>query len=109
MRGMKNGSKTKNQEMVRKIAMGMNFAVVGIENQDEIDYSMVLRNMVYDADEYERQAARIRKEVRKNRDGLSRGEYMYGFRKDSTLHPVITFVLYYRGYQCVSNGCEAGV
>ena len=85
----------KYRDAVRKIAMGMNFVIIGIENQEDIDYSLVLRNLVYDADEYERQAAKIRREVRRNRNGRSAGEYLYGFRKDSTLHPVITFALYY--------------
>ena len=35
-----------------------------------------------------------RKEVRSNPQGLSSGEYLYGFKKDSKLNPLITFVLY---------------
>ena len=72
----------------------MNFAVIGIENQEKIDYAMALRNLSYDAGEYEKQAAAIRRLVRKNPAGLSDGEYLYRFRKDSRLHPVVTFVLY---------------
>ncbi len=55
------------------------------------------RDMVlcYDVGEYEKQAAQIRKYVRKNREGLSGGEYLYGFKKSSRLLPTITFVLYY--------------
>ncbi|MDE6845475.1 MAG: Rpn family recombination-promoting nuclease/putative transposase [Lachnospiraceae bacterium] len=37
---------------------------------------------------------KFRKEVRKNYKGLSTGEYLYGFRKESRLYPVVTFVLY---------------
>lgn len=80
--------------MVRKAAFGVNFAIVGIENRETIDYAIPLRNLSYDAGAYEKQAARIRKEVRKNHSGLSRGEYLYGFRKDSRLHPTVTFILY---------------
>ena len=80
--------------MLRKAAFGVNFAIIGIENQETIDYAMPLRSMVYDAGEYEKQAAIIRKEVRKNHKGMTAGEYMYGFRKDSRLKPVVTFVLY---------------
>lgn len=85
----------KYRDMIRKVGMGVNFVIIGIENQEEVDYSLPLRNLVYDADEYERQAAKIRKEVRKNRNGLERGEYLYGFRKDSRLFPTVTFILYY--------------
>ena len=84
----------KARDLFRRTALGMNFAIIGIENQETIDYSLPLRNMTYDVWKYERQAAVIRKEVRKNPAELSAGEYMYGFCKESKLHPVITFVLY---------------
>ena len=84
----------KARDLLRKTAFGMNFALIGIENQETIDYALPLRNMNYDAWNYERQAVKIRKEVRSDPDGLSAGEYLYGFRKDSKLNPVITFVLY---------------
>lgn len=85
----------KYRDLMRKTAFGMNFAMIGIENQEEIDYALVLRIMCYDAGEYERQAAEIRRKIRKNSSGLSSGEYLYGFRKDSRLFPTTTFVLYY--------------
>lgn len=50
--------------------------------------------MEYDVAEYEKQAAKIRKKVRKNAEGLTAGEYLYGFLKDSKLFPVLTFILY---------------
>lgn len=82
------------RDCVRKVAFGVNFAVIGIENQEVTDYSIPLRNMVYDTGEYERQALRIRREIRKNSKGLRAGEYLYGFRKESRLRPVVTFILY---------------
>lgn len=81
------------RDMVRKVAFGVSFAIVGLENQEVVDYFMPLRCMVYDAGEYEKQAGRIRKMLRKKK-GLRAGEYLYGFGKDNRLHPVITFVLY---------------
>lgn len=85
----------KYRDLMRKAAFGMNFAMIGIENQSEIDYGLVLRVMCYDVGEYERQAVKIRKEVRKKHGSLKSGEYMYGFLRDSRLLPTITFVLYY--------------
>jgi len=82
------------RDCLRKVAFGMNFAIIGIENQETMDYSISLRNMLYDADSYEKQAAIIRKDVRKNRKGLSVGEYLYGFRKSDRLLPTVTFILY---------------
>ena len=59
-----------------------------------MDYSIPLRNMSYDVDAYERQAKKIRKETRKKYNGLSAGEYLYGFKKDDKLLPAVTFILY---------------
>ena len=84
----------KTRDLLRKSAFGVNFAMIGIENQEKMDYSLPLRIMNYDVWKYERQAAQIRKEVRKNIKERSVGEYLYGFGKDCRLHPVITFVLY---------------
>ena len=84
----------KSRDMLRKVALGMNFAIIGIENQDEMDYELPLRNMHYDVSQYQKQANAIRKEVQADSSGLSPGEYMYGFKKDSKLNPLITFVLY---------------
>ena len=94
-RRKKGRRKIKLRDLVRRTAFGINFAVIGIENQEVIDYALSLRNMSYDVGEYEKQAVKIRKEVRKNGIGLTKGEYLYGFKKDSRLHPVVTFVLYY--------------
>ncbi len=89
------GAGRKYRDLVRKTRFGISFAIIGIENQEEIDYALALRAMCYDTGEYERQAAGIRKEVRRNCEGLSAGEYLYGFRKNDRLFPTITFVLYY--------------
>ena len=85
----------KMRDLIRKAAFGVNFAVVGVENQETIDYMLPLRSMVYEAGEYERQAAKIQREVRANPSALTPGEYLYGFAKSSRLHPSVTFVLYY--------------
>lgn len=87
--------KTLYRDLVRKTPFGVNFAIVGIENQEEIDYALPLRVMCYDAGTYEKQAAGIRRQVRRNAKGLSAGEYLYGFQKSSRLFPTVTLVLYY--------------
>lgn len=91
----KNNTKLKNRDLIRKIAFGVNFAVIGIENQEAVDYALPLRSMIYDAGEYDKQAAQIRKTVRKDSVGLNAGEYLYGFKKNSRLYPTVTFILYY--------------
>lgn len=88
----KSGSKTR--DALRKVAFGANFAIIGIENQDNLDYKLPLRSMAYDLKTYEKQAAAIRRNVRENARELQSGEYLYGFMQTSKLHPSITFVLY---------------
>ena len=85
--------KIRTRDMVRKVAFGVSFAIVGLENQELVDYALPLRCMVYDVGEYEKQVGKIRKNLRKQ-NGLRAGEYLYGFKKDSRLYPVVTFVLY---------------
>lgn len=83
------------RDLLRKASFGVNFAIVGIENQEEIDYALPLRIMQYDAGTYEHQISKIRKSVRAEGKKLSAGEYMYGFKKDNKLWPTVTFVLYF--------------
>lgn len=84
----------KYRDLIRKVALGVGFVVVGIENQDEVNYLMPLRTMEYDAGEYGRQAAAIRKIVRKKK-GIAKGEFLSGFEKDSRLHPCVTIVIFF--------------
>lgn len=65
---------------MRRSAFGVNFVLMGIENQEEIDYALPLRTMSYDVAEYEKQATEIRREVRNSMEKLCAGEYLYGFR-----------------------------
>lgn len=85
--------KKRSRDIVRKVAFGTSFMIVGIENQEEKDYELPLRNMIYDVSDYEKQLNRIQKEVRSEK-GITSGEYMYGFKQDSKLNPLVTFVLY---------------
>lgn len=90
-----NWKKNLYRDLIRKTSFGVNFAIIGIENQEEIDYALPLRTMIYDAGAYEKQLTQIRKTIRQNFKGLSKGEFLYGFRKTSRLYPTITFILYY--------------
>lgn len=84
----------KYRDLIRKAAFGVNFAIIGLENQEEVHYLMPLRTMVYDAGEYENQAAKVRRKVKKEK-GISRAEFLSGFRKEEKLKPCITIVIYY--------------
>lgn len=82
------------RDLVRKAAFGVNFVVIGIENQNEVDYLMPLRVMAYDLGEYQKQASAEKQNIRK-RKGTSKSEFLSGFGKDSLLKPCITIVIYY--------------
>lgn len=76
------------RDLVRKAAFGVNFVIVGIENQEDVHYLMPLRSMAYDVAEYERQAAIIRRGVRRHKD-ITSAEFLSGFKKDSRLQPYL--------------------
>ena len=82
------------RDLVRNTALGVNFAIVGIENQDEMDYEFPIRIMEYDVKRYKKQVTRTRNQLKQQKEKLNPGEFLYGFKKDSRLHPVVTFALY---------------
>ena len=86
--------KKKHRDLLRKVAMGINFAIVGIENQEKVDYKFPLRNMHYDVTRYNRQASQFWREIRQKSEPITAGEYLSRFKKDCKLYPQVTFVLY---------------
>ena len=82
------------RDMIKKVAFGVNFSLIGIENQKLVHYLMPLRTMEYDTASYRRQASAIAK-VARDMPNLSDTEFISGFRKEDRLHPCITIVLYY--------------
>ena len=77
-----------------KTAGGVTYLIVGIENQADIHYAMVVRNMLYDALNYSSQVEACAKENRKNKE-VSDAEFLSGFAKADTLHPVITLTIFW--------------
>ena len=70
------------------------YAIFGIENQSEVSYVMVVRNMLYDAIGYDEQIRNARKSYKKKK-GLTNAERLSGFKKTDKLIPVITIVIYF--------------
>ncbi|MCM1553612.1 MAG: Rpn family recombination-promoting nuclease/putative transposase, partial [Butyrivibrio sp.] len=121
--GKQNGrSKRKSLEMrnryrdIKKhLKEGGSFAVVAIENQSDIDYTMPWRIMLYDSLEYEQQIREIengkRQSLSRERKNVSRQEARFG-QKDR-LHPVYTICLYHGtkpwdGPKCLVDMMEFG-
>ena len=67
------------------------YLIIGIEHQQNIHYAMPVRNMMYDAMEYERQLQEITEAHRNNKEYEA---FTSGFQKKDELLPVITIVVY---------------
>ena len=76
-----------------KMYSDMVFAIVGIENQTNVNYAMPVRNMLYDALTYTGQVEKANKSYRKEKVKLSSEEFLSHFKKDDKLIPVITLVI----------------
>ena len=92
--GRKKKYKSRYHDLIKKVAFGVNIAVISLEAQDKVHYLMPLRNMAYEAAEYDRQAQVIRGQVH-NLPDITGEEFLSGFLKDSRLWPCVTFVLYF--------------
>ena len=77
-----------------KAAGGITYLVVGIENQSDIHYAMVVRNMLYDALNYSSQVEDCAKQHRKDKD-VKGAEFLSGFAKEDKLVPVVTLTIYW--------------
>lgn len=78
-----------------KSANGVTYLIIGIENQTDIHYAMVVRNMVQDSLNYAAQVEALAQKHRKEKD-LRGDEFLSGFSKEDTLVPVVTIVLYWK-------------
>lgn len=77
-----------------KTADEVTYMIIGVENQSDIHYAMVVRNMVQDALNYAAQVEACTKKHRQNKD-LSTEEYLSGFSKKDKLVPVVTITVYW--------------
>lgn len=82
-------------DVVKKMANGMEFVILGLENQDKIHYAMPLRIMQGDVMLYMKEFEEIKKENREQKTYSSKDEFLSGFNADDRLHPVITLCVYY--------------
>ena len=74
--------------------------ILGCENQSEIDYSMPIRTMLYDALKYTEQQNNL--ELRKRKDGTY---YHSKLRKDDKVLPVLTLIFYYGDKEWTAGKC----
>ena len=82
------------RDILRKVACGMQFIVMGVEEQSEVHYAMPVRVMEYDTAEYGRQI-REKKKLHREQKDLRGPEFLSGFSRKDRLLPTITLVLYF--------------
>ena len=91
-----NGVKLKlerTRDVVKGIAKGNKYAVVGIENQNKVHHAMPFRCMEYEVAEYMKQLKHIQKNYQK-KDGTAE-EYLSRMSRDEKLNPVVVLMFYH--------------
>ena len=71
------------------------YAILGIENQSYVDYSMPVRNMLYDSMQYFVQVEELTNAHREKKDLESGNEFVSGISRKDRITPVITLVIYW--------------
>lgn len=69
--------------------------LLGVENQTKVHYAMPVRNMLYDAINYDSQVSEAKKRHRIEKDYGTDAEFLSGFHRDDRLTPIITITLYW--------------
>lgn len=75
-------------------ALGVQFMMYGLENQERIHYAMPMRVMGYDYVAYKKQYDSNSKKYQ-NSKGMAEDEYMSKMKRTDKFIPVITIVVYY--------------
>ena len=83
------------RDVVKKMAYGVEFALLGIESQQKIHYAMPLRTMLYDSLGYLKEYQEITRIRKAERGKMTEDEFLSKMRKEDRLHPIISIVLYY--------------
>lgn len=95
----KDAGKRKNvKTIVDKVRMwkGQKIHILAVENQNYVDYQMVLRNMLSESIGYHKQWKQKKREHERAKDLKgSRDEFLSGIRRDEKFTPIITLVVCY--------------
>jgi hypothetical protein len=83
------------RDVVKKMAYGVEFVVLGIESQQKIHYAMPLRTLLYDGLGYLKEYQEIVHTRRQDHEKKTEDEFLSGMRKEDRLHPIISIVVYY--------------
>ena len=86
---------TRARDVVKRAAYGVDFVIMGIENQIRVHYGMPLRVMLYYSLGYLKECREIARRHRKDGDKATPDELLSGLHKEDRLHPIISIVIYY--------------
>ncbi len=84
----------RNRDVVKLYDHSLALVIIGIENQQAIDYTMPARMLVYDALAYQKQLEDSKTKHKRDKD-LKKAEFTSKFAKTEKLIPVISIVIYY--------------
>lgn len=82
-------------DVVKKSAYGVDFVILGLENQQHIHYGMPLRIMLGDTLGYVKEYQEIAKKNKTEGNWKDTEEFLSGFCKEDRLHPMVTVCIYY--------------
>ena len=83
------------RDNVKKYYTDTLICIYVLEHQDTVDYHMVLRNMLSESMEYQRQWEENKKSHLKEKTLKSNAEFLSGMKKSDRFVPVISMVVYY--------------
>lgn len=83
------------RDVVKKTAFGIDFIILGIENQQHIHYAMPLRTMLYDALGYLKEYQELVYLRKGDKRKKTVDEFLSKMRKEDRLRPIISIVIYY--------------
>ena len=88
-------SLTRARDVVKKSAYGVDFVILGIENQQKVHYAMPLRTLLYDGLGYLKEYQEISQGASEHGEMMTTEEFLSRFRRNDRLHPIITLTIYY--------------
>lgn len=82
------------RDFLRKVVMGTQYVLIGLEHQSDVNFAMPVRMMGYDAGTYEKQIRRLKK-VHRMKSDLKKHEFTGGISESDKLMPTLSTVLYF--------------
>ena len=82
-------------DVVKKSVQGVDFVILGLENQQRVHFGMPLRIMLGDAFGYLKEYQEVAKKNKAQGYWDGPDEFLSGFRREDCLHPMVTICLYY--------------